>query len=107
VQVWRFGGKVILFGSPLASHMVSKGRFFGASRVRAPRCSTGKQSQGEVYRLTKTGRRQLATETSRWERLVEGVAKVLRPAAAEPDGVARFFAADAGMRSVNGISSLT
>ena len=32
-----------------------------------------------VYRLTAAGRRQLATERSRWEQLTEAVAGVLRP----------------------------
>jgi len=36
--------------------------------------------KAKFYRLTKAGRKQLAAETSRWERLVEGVARVLRPA---------------------------
>jgi len=32
------------------------------------------------YRLTATGRRQLAEQTSRWERLAHAVNRVLRPA---------------------------
>ena len=35
--------------------------------------------QVRVYRLTAAGRRQLATERSRWEQLTEAVAGVLRP----------------------------
>ena len=38
--------------------------------------------KARFYRLTPSGRRQLAHETSRWERLTTAVARVLR---AEPD----------------------
>jgi PadR family transcriptional regulator PadR len=37
--------------------------------------------KAKFYRLTKAGRRQLMAETSRWERLVEGIARILRPVA--------------------------
>jgi PadR family transcriptional regulator, regulatory protein PadR len=37
--------------------------------------------KAKFYRLTKAGRRQLMLETSRWQRLVDGVARILRPAA--------------------------
>jgi PadR family transcriptional regulator PadR len=33
-----------------------------------------------VYRLTKTGRRQLVSEGSRWERMTTGIAGVMNPA---------------------------
>lgn len=33
-----------------------------------------------VYRLTRSGRKQLVTERSRWERLTEAVAGILNPA---------------------------
>jgi transcriptional regulator len=36
--------------------------------------------KARFYRLTATGRKQLAAETSRWERLVTGISRVLRPA---------------------------
>ena len=36
--------------------------------------------KARYYRLTAAGRRQLATETSRWKRLAEGITRVLRPA---------------------------
>jgi transcriptional regulator len=36
--------------------------------------------KARYYRLTATGRKQLAAETSRWERLAAGIARVLRPA---------------------------
>jgi len=35
--------------------------------------------KARYYRLTPAGRRQLATETSRWEQLVRAVGRVLRP----------------------------
>jgi len=36
--------------------------------------------RAKYYRLTPAGRKQLAVETSRWERLVRGIAQVLSPA---------------------------
>ncbi len=39
-----------------------------------------KNRRAKYYRLTPAGRRQLATETSRWEQLVKGIGQILRPA---------------------------
>src|SRR5262252_3538212 len=39
--------------------------------------------RAKYYRLTAAGRRQLAAETSRWERFVRAIAGVLRPARPE------------------------
>ena len=36
--------------------------------------------KARYYRLTPAGRKQLAAETSRWERLVSGISRILRPA---------------------------
>jgi PadR family transcriptional regulator, regulatory protein PadR len=36
--------------------------------------------RAKFYRLTAKGRRQLALETSKWERLATAIARVLRPA---------------------------
>jgi transcriptional regulator len=36
--------------------------------------------KARYYRLSAVGRKQLAAETSRWERLVNGISRVLRPA---------------------------
>ena len=36
--------------------------------------------RAKYYRLTLKGRKQLAVETTRWERLVSGISRVLRPA---------------------------
>ena len=36
--------------------------------------------RARYYRLTATGRKQLSVETSRWERVVRAVNRVLRPA---------------------------
>lgn len=36
--------------------------------------------KARYYRLTPAGRKQLAAETSRWERLVHGIGRILRPA---------------------------
>jgi PadR family transcriptional regulator, regulatory protein PadR len=35
--------------------------------------------RAKYYRLTRAGRKQLAVETSRWERLVRGISRILRP----------------------------
>jgi PadR family transcriptional regulator, regulatory protein PadR len=37
--------------------------------------------KAKYYRLTPAGKRQLSAETNRWERLVKGITRVLRPAA--------------------------
>jgi len=37
--------------------------------------------KAKYYRLTRAGRNQLARETTRWERLVRGISRVLGPAA--------------------------
>jgi PadR family transcriptional regulator, regulatory protein PadR len=36
--------------------------------------------KAKYYRLTPAGKKQLAIETTRWERLVSGITRVLRPA---------------------------
>ncbi len=36
--------------------------------------------KAKYYRLTPLGRKQLAAQTSRWERLVKGITGILRPA---------------------------
>jgi PadR family transcriptional regulator, regulatory protein PadR len=36
--------------------------------------------KAKYYKLTPSGRRQLAAETSRWEQLVRGIGRILRPA---------------------------
>ena len=35
--------------------------------------------KAKFYRLTRAGRKQLASEQSRWERMVEAVRRVMRP----------------------------
>jgi transcriptional regulator len=37
--------------------------------------------KAKYYRLTLAGKKQLSVETTRWERLVKGITRVLRPAA--------------------------
>ena len=37
--------------------------------------------KAKYYRLTQAGKRQLTAETTRWDRLVKGITRVLRPAA--------------------------
>ena len=39
--------------------------------------------QAKFYRLTARGRRQLAVETSKWDRLAGAIARILRPAERE------------------------
>jgi transcriptional regulator len=37
------------------------------------------KQRAKYYRLTRAGRKHLATETSRWERMVRAIAGVMRP----------------------------
>jgi PadR family transcriptional regulator, regulatory protein PadR len=39
--------------------------------------------RAKFYRLTAKGRRQLAIETSKWDKLARAIARILRPAAQE------------------------
>jgi len=39
--------------------------------------------RAKFYRLTATGRRQLAVETSKWDKLAGAIARILRPAERE------------------------
>ncbi len=39
--------------------------------------------RAKFYRLTAAGRRRLAVETSKWDRMVAAIARILRPPAAE------------------------
>jgi PadR family transcriptional regulator, regulatory protein PadR len=41
------------------------------------------KQRAKYYRLTKTGRRKLTAETSRWERFVRAISGVLQPAESE------------------------
>ena len=41
---------------------------------------TQNKQRAKYYRLTGAGRKQLASEQSRWKRLVEAVTRVMRPA---------------------------
>jgi PadR family transcriptional regulator PadR len=42
--------------------------------------ATDNNRKARFYRLTAAGKKRLAAETSRWERLVTGIGRVLRPA---------------------------
>src|SRR5690349_1453669 len=42
--------------------------------------ATDNNRQARFYRLTAAGKKQLAAETSRWQRLVTGIGRVLDPA---------------------------
>jgi|SRR5579872_2723294 len=42
--------------------------------------TTENNRKARFYRLTTAGKKRLADETSRWERLVRGISRVLRPA---------------------------
>jgi DNA-binding PadR family transcriptional regulator len=39
--------------------------------------------RAKFYRLTAAGRRRLAVETSKWDRMVAAIARILRPPSAE------------------------
>ncbi len=47
--------------------------------VRAEWKITENNQRAKYYRLTPAGKRQLVSEESRWNRLVEAVARVMRP----------------------------
>src|SRR5262245_13205797 len=47
--------------------------------------------KARYYRLTAIGRKQLASETSRWKRLAEGISRVLRPASEQRMDCPRFL----------------
>jgi len=42
--------------------------------------NTENNRRARYYRVTPAGKKRLAAETSRWERLVSGISRVLRPA---------------------------
>ncbi len=42
--------------------------------------------RAKFYRLTAKGRKQLALETSKWDKLAGAIGRILRPAAAEQEG---------------------
>ncbi|MGE5644309.1 MAG: PadR family transcriptional regulator [Acidobacteriota bacterium] len=41
---------------------------------------TENKQRAKYYRLTSSGKKQLASETSRWNQLVEAIGRVMRPA---------------------------
>lgn len=44
-------------------------------------CGTSENNRkARYYRLTRTGRKQLAEQTSRWDQLVKAINRILRPA---------------------------
>jgi PadR family transcriptional regulator, regulatory protein PadR len=47
--------------------------------------SSENNRRAKFYNLTAAGRRQLAVETSKWERLAGAIARILRPAAQESE----------------------
>jgi len=46
---------------------------------------TESNQRAKYYRLTPTGRKQLASEEARWEQLVQAIASVMRPAGRESE----------------------
>jgi PadR family transcriptional regulator, regulatory protein PadR len=51
--------------------------------ITGERGFTKNNQRAEYYRLTAAGRRQVAAETSRWERFVRAISGVLQPAESE------------------------
>lgn len=51
--------------------------------IKARRGTSENNRRAKYYRLTAAGKKQLAVETSKWERLAEAVARILRPAKEE------------------------
>lgn len=42
--------------------------------------TTENKQQAKYYRLTRAGKKQLASEENRWNRMVEAIARVMKPA---------------------------
>jgi PadR family transcriptional regulator len=51
--------------------------------ISAEKGTSENNRRAKFYRLTAKGRRQLAVETSKWDRLTGAIARVLRPAKQE------------------------
>ena len=62
---------------PALHRLIKRGWITGAWGVSA------NNRRAKFYALTETGRRQLVQEATKWERMVEAVGRVMRPAAAE------------------------
>ena len=45
--------------------------------------TTENKQRAKYYRITGAGKKQLAAEESRWNRMVEAIARVMRPAASD------------------------
>jgi PadR family transcriptional regulator, regulatory protein PadR len=48
--------------------------------ISAERGTSENNRQAKFYRLTAKGRRQLAFETSKWDKIAQAIAQILRPA---------------------------
>jgi PadR family transcriptional regulator PadR len=86
--------RTLLFG-PIHGHAIAKsiertsqdvlrvahGLLYPALRglVSAKRGTSENSRQARYYRLTAAGRKQLTTETSKWGRLSEAIARILNP----------------------------
>ena len=61
---------------PALHRLIKRGWITGAWGVSA------NNRRAKFYALTETGRRQLVQEATKWERMVEAVGRVMRPAGA-------------------------
>ncbi len=50
--------------------------------ISAERGTSENNRQAKFYRLTAKGRKQLALETSKWDKIAQAIARILRPARA-------------------------
>src|ERR1700730_6237288 len=58
-------------------------RLIKRGRVAVEEGISENNARAKLYRLTPKGRRQLAVETSKWDKLAGAIARVLRPAERE------------------------
>ncbi len=54
-------------------------RLEGAGLIDGKWGTSENNRRARYYRLTRAGRKRLAAETSKWDRMVEAVARVMRP----------------------------
>jgi len=55
-------------------------RFIKRAWISAEEGTSENHRRAKFYRLTAKGRRQLAVETSKWDKLAGAIARILRPA---------------------------
>jgi transcriptional regulator len=60
-------------------------RLIGRGWIRAEEGTSENNRRAKFYRLTPKGRKQLAIENSKWEKLAGAIARIMRPAEPEAE----------------------